>query len=376
MMKKRKSSGASSPSGRAIIIPLVVLVGVAYMIPIWVHLSSLLRTSNYDQQQNSNIIIKDTRQYLNINDVCPNSLNINSQNNHYPPSQLMSVEEIHNVIKYWYQYNCPRKSSCTFASIGQHLLHLAIQRNETLLTLQVGAMDGKSNDPMYEMFVTEKNKFMHDKEEFSTLVNWLPIMIEPVPINYDGMIETYTKISKDKGLGCAVPIRAAVSYDDRKTECPFCRVNTAEDAPQTCKDFPDWMRLQMGTLDCEQMRRFYGVNFDLCVLQDPLPCSSINNLLKQKNVSPEHISVLQIDIEGYEYILIKGLIEDIQDESLPRIIHFEHKVMKNEDIQNPLNVSSRLEVVSTMLTGRGYILHDQGEDYLAIKLSDRSTMQI
>ena len=71
-------------------------------------------------------------------------------------------------------------------------------------------------------------------------------------------------------------------------------------------DFPDWMRLQMGTLDCEQMRRFYGVNFDLCVLQDPLPCSSINNLLKQKNVSPEHISVLQIDIEGYEYILIKG----------------------------------------------------------------------
>ena len=124
------------------------------------------------------------------------------------------------------------------------------------------------------------------------------------------------------------------------------------------------------------MRRFYGVNFDLCVLQDPLPCSSINNLLKQNNVSPEHISVLQIDIEGYEYILIKGLIEDIQDESLPRIIHFEHKVMKNEDIQNPLNVSSRLEVVSTMLTGRGYILHDQGEDYLAIKLSDRSTMQI
>ena len=374
MMKKRKSSGASSPSGRAIIIPLVVLVGVAYMIPICVHLHSLLPPT--DQQQNSNIIIKDTRQYLNINDVCPNSLNINSQNNHFPPSQLMSVEEIHNVIKYWYQYNCPRKSSCTFASIGQHLLHLAIQRNETLLTLQVGAMDGKSNDPMYEMFVTEKNKFMHDKEEFSTLVNWLPIMIEPVPINYDGMIETYTNISKDKGLGCAVPIRAAVSYDDRKTECPFCRVNTAEDAPQTCKDFPDWMRLQMGTLDCEQMRRFYGVNFDLCVLQDPLPCSSINNLLKQNNVSPEHISVLQIDIEGYEYILIKGLIEDIQDESLPRIIHFEHKVMKNEDIQNPLNVSSRLEVVSTMLTGRGYILHDQGEDYLAIKLSDRSTMQI
>ena len=119
----------------SIIIPLVILVvGVVY-IQIWVHLPSLLPPTANQEHQNSKIMMKDKRQYLNINDVCPNSLNINSQNNHSPPSQLMSVEEIENVIKYWYTYNCPRKSSCTFASIGQHLLHLvAIQRNETLLT--------------------------------------------------------------------------------------------------------------------------------------------------------------------------------------------------------------------------------------------------
>ena len=60
-------------------------------------------------------------------------------------------------------------------------------------------------------------------------------MIEPVPKNYDDMEQTYLGVAKDKGLGCAVPINAAVSYDSEKSSCAFCRVNTAEDSPQRCK---------------------------------------------------------------------------------------------------------------------------------------------
>eukprot|EP00584_Thalassiosira_punctigera_P017870 CAMPEP_0172560970 /NCGR_PEP_ID=MMETSP1067-20121228/90991_1 /TAXON_ID=265564 ORGANISM="Thalassiosira punctigera, Strain Tpunct2005C2" /NCGR_SAMPLE_ID=MMETSP1067 /ASSEMBLY_ACC=CAM_ASM_000444 /LENGTH=295 /DNA_ID=CAMNT_0013350901 /DNA_START=99 /DNA_END=986 /DNA_ORIENTATION=+ len=286
-----------------------------------------------------------------------------------PPTQFMQLQDIRDAIKCWYDFNCPRKAACQFASIGQHLLHLAIQRNETLVTLQVGAMDGKSNDPMYEMFVEEGKQFMYSRESFSSLVNWLPVMIEPVPVNYAGMVDTYVDIAKSKGLGCAVPIHAAVSYDGTKTECPFCRVNTADDAPQRCREIPDWMRLQIGTLDCEHSYRFFNKDFDLCVLQDPLPCSSIDNLLRKKNVSPEHVAMLQVDIEGYEYVLIDGFLKEVPDESLPPIIHFEHKVMRDQDKQNHLNISSRLEVVSSMLTERGYTFHDEGEDYLAIRLN-------
>mmetsp|Transcript_39020 Transcript_39020/g.82053 ORF Transcript_39020/g.82053 Transcript_39020/m.82053 type:complete len:398 (+) Transcript_39020:123-1316(+) len=305
---------------------------------------------------------------LQIDSLCPASSKVNSQNNHNPPTQLMQSQDIRDAIKYWYDFNCPRKLACTFASIGQHLLHLAIQRNETLLTLQVGAMDGKSNDPMYEMLVQEMNRFMYGRETFSTLVNWLPVMIEPVPINYEGMLDTYAEIARDKGLGCAVPINAAVSYTTTESKCPFCRVNTAEDAPQRCREIPDWQRLQIGTLDCDFSKRFFDTDFDLCVLQDPLPCSSIGNLLREKNVSPEHFAMLQIDIEGYEYILFDGFLKEVQGQSLPPIIHYEHKVMKEHDEQTPLNISSRLELVSSMLTKRGYVLHDEGEDYLAIRL--------
>lgn len=138
----------------------------------------------------------------------------------------MPLDEVQNIVKYWHSFNCPQKDTCRFSLIGQHLLHAAMKLNQTLLSVQVGAMDGRSNDPMYEMFVSS----------FSDLLrNWLPVMIEPVPKNYEDMKQTYLSIATDRGLGCAVPIHAAVSYDSTKTSCPFCRVNTADDAPPRCK---------------------------------------------------------------------------------------------------------------------------------------------
>ena len=205
------------------------------------------------------------------------------------------------------------------------------------------------------------------------------------------MVNTYADIVQRKRLGCSVPIHASVSYnnnnntttadDDDKTvvvsSCPFCRVNTDDDAPTKCKEFPDWMKLQLGTLDCEYSKAFFNINFDDCVVQDPLPCSSIVNLLHNKSLPIENIAMLQIDIEGYEYILLQGFFQEIPTEFLPPIIHFEHKVMKEMDDKYPLNNnnnnnnnSSRLQVVTDLLTTKGYVLYDEGEDYLAIRTNE------
>jgi hypothetical protein len=180
---------------------------------------------------------------LDINKICPRSSAINTINSSSPPSQLMSTAKLRSVVKHWHEINCPEKNTCQFSSIGQHLLHLAMKWNQTLLTVQVGAMDGRSNDPMYGMFVKTWGKNYVQAREivpgedslFPNLSNWLPVMIEPVPKNYDDMEQTYLRVAKDKGLGCAVPINAAVSYDSEKSSCAFCRVNTAEDSPQRCK---------------------------------------------------------------------------------------------------------------------------------------------
>jgi len=77
----------------------------------------------------------------------------------------------------------------------------------------------------------------------------------------------------------------------------------------------------------------------------------------------------EIDIEGYEYILLDGMIMEMPDESLPPVIHFEHKVMIEQDRKQPLiNRTSRMDHVIELLGSLGYHFYDEGEDYLALKL--------
>lgn len=129
------------------------------------------------------------------------------------------------------------------------------------------------------------------------------------------------------------------------------------------------MKLQIGTLDCEHSKRFFGVNFDLCILQDPLPCSSLMKLLSDNFVPAEHIAMLQIDIEGYEYILLDGMFKEMPDKSLPPVVHFEHKVMIDQDKRHPLvNRTSRMDHTKKMLSDKGYHFYEEGEDYLALRL--------
>jgi len=316
---------------------------------------------------------------VDIGKACPNSLKINTVTDYLPPAALMDLAEARSLLKYWLEFNCPNSlcqmqpraerirtcPSCTFDSIAHYLLRHAIVRNETLLTVQVGAMDGRSNDPMYAIFVKQQSDL------FSNLHHWLPVIIEPVPQNYEHLLDTYTGIAEKQALGCAVPINAAVSYDVGKTECPFCRVNLAEDSPQVCKDLPDWMRLQIGTLDCEHSKRLFRNEFDQCIIQDPLPCSSISNLLKERFVPHNNVVILQVDIEGYEFILVPNFLQDVGENSaLPLVIHFETKVLLELDRTQPSahgGNKSRLGTVTEALTAKGYVLYDDGEDMLAIR---------
>ncbi|KAL7461558.1 hypothetical protein ACHAXS_001978 [Conticribra weissflogii] len=317
--------------------------------------------------------------FVDIEKACPASLKLNTVTDYLPPAALMDLAEARSLLKYWLEFNCPNSScqkqpraerirtcpSCTFSSVAHYLLRHAIVRNETLLTVQVGAMDGRSNDPMYEMFVKQRTDL------FSNLHHWLPVIIEPLPNNYEALLDTYTGIAKMQALGCAVPINAAVSYDIHKTECPFCRVNSAEDSPQKCKDLPDWKRLQIGTLDCENSKRLFGDVFDLCIIQDPLPCSSVSNLLAERNLPYKNIVLLQVDIEGYESVLLPNFLRDVGEMSaLPPVIHFEQKVLLELDRKKHSidgGDPTRLGTVTEALTAKGYVLYDDGEDILALR---------
>jgi hypothetical protein len=302
-----------------------------------------------------------------------------------PRFPLLTGEHVHQLLKLWFIANCPadipKAKTCKFASIGQFFLNHAIKHDMTLLTVQIGAMDGKSNDPMYEMFVSKKNWWLEshsrDMVKFQTLQNWLPVLLEPVPDNFRALVGTYKDISEKHDLPCAIPMNAAVSYSGGSTECAFCRFNLDPDAPEFCTKRADWMKTQIGTLDCEYSRKFFGNRtFDACILKDPLPCAPIGAHLKDKApflTDHSAVAMVQIDVEAYEYILIPGLVKELKP--LPPVIHFEHKVMKELDRKQPLaSGENRMNITVDALTEAGYQLYEEGEDTLAFLIPSREKL--
>ena len=82
------------------------------------------------------------------------------------------------------------------------------------------------------------------------------------------------------------------------------------------------------------------------------------------------IGILQIDVEGYEVFILQSLMNEIlDDEYLPLVIHFEKKVMLDQDKRNlpgrKVN-STKIETTFNLLRRRGYVIFDEGEDVLAL----------
>ncbi len=58
-------------------------------------------------------------------------------------------------------------------------------------------------------------------------------------------------------------------------------------------------------------------------------------------------------------------MKEVPDKLLPLIVHLEYKVMRDQDEQNSVNISPRLEVVRSVLTKGGYTFQDEVKYYIA-----------
>lgn len=249
----------------------------------------------------------------------------------------------------------PKAPGCSFSDFGHALLREANREGSHLFTIQLGGMDGKSNDPMYSMFRPEKN-----------LSNWLPAVFEPVKYNFDALTKTYEELATQNQLGCSLLAQQAISDQPNQTTCKFCYFNNEEDSPEKCKKHPDWMRLQIGTLQCNESSKYFNENFD-CIVQDPLPCYTIDRSVHQWGLEFSDIAMLQIDVEGFELNIFKCMVELIARNSLPPVIHFEVKVLQERDRNT--NTTTYEQLLQT-LKGAGYTLFDDGEDALGLLLSN------
>ena len=96
-------------------------------------------------------------------------------------------------------------------------------------------------------------------------------------------------------------------------------------------------------------------------------------LLSDKFIPAEHIAMLQIDIEGYEYILLDGVFREIPDNYLPPVIHFEHKVMFDMDKKHPL-VNRTSQMIYRCTRFRKAFGHGIGCCYADVTAEIASTM--
>lgn len=290
-------------------------------------------------------------------------------------ASLLDRDTVLGVVRDIYDSHCSRNASvtdhrllqktygCLFANFGKALLAKAAEVNKHLFTVQVGGMDGKSNDPMYAMFRTEKD-----------LSSWLPAVFEPVKYNFHNLQETYQEMAEENSLSCALLAQQAITDDQSQTTCTFCYFDNSPDAPELCKEAQEWARLQLGTLQCDRYENFFRGRRDGCIIHEELPCHSLHASVHQWGLSLSDIAMLQVDIEGFELQMFEAMVNSqLQKQpqyALPPVIHFEIKVLKVRDRQDQTDALDRLV---SILHNAGYLLFEDGEDVLGLLLQDDNT---
>jgi len=129
------------------------------------------------------------------------------------------------------------------------------------------------------------------------------------------------------------------------------------------------MKLQLGTLDCAYSEKTFRQILTYASFRTLFLALLLPIYFRKKSIPSQDIAILQIDIEGYEYILLEGLLKEVPDDRLPPIIHFEQKVMIRLDKMHPLEEGSntRLEMAKNLLEEKGYVFIEEKEDILAIR---------
>ncbi|WP_428231311.1 FkbM family methyltransferase [Flavobacterium sp.] len=153
--------------------------------------------------------------------------------------------------------------------------------------VQIGANDGISFDPIYNLVTKEKVS---------------GIAIEPIPDIFKQLEKNYKNHPNVKLLNFAI-------HKDQ-SEMKLYRVDPHK------KDYPIWTK---GTPSFNKDHHKLGNIPECDIVEEIVKCISFNKLIDKYSI--KKIDLLQIDTEGYDFEIIKMI--DF-NQIAPRIISFEH----------------------------------------------------
>ena len=153
--------------------------------------------------------------------------------------------------------------------------------------VQIGANDGISFDPIYNL-VTKEN--VHG------------VALEPVASIFEKLKRNYIDFPN------VIPVNKAIHKTEK--EMVLYRVNPDN------KQYPDWT---IGTASFDRGHHDLGKISNDDIIEEKVECISLDDLISEYKIN--HIDLLQIDTEGYDYEIIKMI--DF-NKMAPAIISFEH----------------------------------------------------
>lgn len=210
------------------------------------------------------------------------------------------------------------------------------KKNESVMCFQVGANDGKTNDPVYEYF---------------THYGWKGLLLEPqADVFEQGLIKTYA--------GNKNVILENVALGKTEGKLPFYRVAISKARWATGLSGFDRKSLEGHIENGYIVRKAQeeGVKIpenknDLIETVD-VPTMTVESLLSKHKIT--HCDVICVDTEGYDFEILKLI--DIKKLN-PEVIFFESKNLSDKDYIE----------AKKLLTDLGYTLYWEKGDTLAIK---------
>ena len=193
------------------------------------------------------------------------------------------------------------------------------RRNDDFFFMQIGANDGVKFDNLYK-FVTQ-NKCSG-------------IVVEPLKVYFDLLSENYAKYPKIK------PVNYALHQSDKEAYIHHVDPNKINLLP----DDWDWAQ-GIGSFNEKHSQKSY-IPAEY-MIKEKVDCISFMELIQQQEVSS--INLLQIDVEGYDFKVLKMIDYKVIK---PSIIKYEHINLSKKEAKQAHN----------LLKSHGYIVFKQDID--------------
>jgi len=202
--------------------------------------------------------------------------------------------------------------------------------------IQIGSNDGKQHDPLRKAILRGR---------------WRGIMVEPVPYVFERLQRNYGRYADRIVL-------KNVAVGDRDGHLPFYYLARVDDYQE--EGLPQWYD-GIGSFKREHLLKHATHIPDV---QERLICTEVSSLTFEslcKENAVDHVDLLQIDTEGYDFELIRSI--DLARRH-PRLLVYEHY---------HLSASEQAECRS-YLQAQGYDTLEDGMDTWCLALDERATL--